>query len=116
MWIFCLARKLIDLLLKKGTDVYLVSGGLRRVIQPVMDYLNIPRDNLYANRIIFDSKGERCACVCVRTRVYVSECVSTCVWLGHWPDNQKVSGLIPFGCYLEQETSLTLLQSTQLLK
>ena len=57
MCVSCFARKLIDLLRKKGTHVYLVSGGFRSVIEPVMDYLNIPRDNLYANRIIFDSKG-----------------------------------------------------------
>ena len=54
---FSLLRKLVRLLQKKNTHIYLVSGGFRKIIEPVMDYLNIPKENLFANRMIFDSKG-----------------------------------------------------------
>ena len=62
---FFLLRKLIHLLQKRSTHIYLVSGGFRKIIEPVMDYLNIPKENLFANRMIFDSKGlyERCVTV-----------------------------------------------------
>ena len=37
--------------------MYLVSGGFRRLIEPVAEFLNIPRENVFANRILFDRKG-----------------------------------------------------------
>ena len=44
------------------------------------------------------------------------------LWFEHWPGNHKVPGLMPSSisccccCFLEQETLLSLLQSTQLYK
>jgi phosphoserine phosphatase len=50
-------RELIALLQCNGTSVYLVSGGFRRFIEPLAEILNIPRENVYANSIIFNEKG-----------------------------------------------------------
>ncbi|EPB67803.1 putative phosphoserine phosphatase SerB [Ancylostoma ceylanicum] len=47
-------RQLIIALHKRGTDVYLVSGGFRRLIYPVADILGIDRKRIYANEILFD--------------------------------------------------------------
>ncbi|KIH60774.1 phosphoserine phosphatase SerB [Ancylostoma duodenale] len=47
-------RQLISALHKRGTDVYLVSGGFRRLIYPVADILGIDRKRIYANEILFD--------------------------------------------------------------
>jgi len=40
--------KLIKELQDRGTDVYLVSGGMRIMIDPVAEILNIPLDNIRA--------------------------------------------------------------------
>ena len=49
--------RLVAALQKRGTDVYLVSGGFRLMINPVADSLNIPLENIYANTILFDGDG-----------------------------------------------------------
>ena len=49
--------RLVAALQKRGTDVYLVSGGFRLMINPVADSLNIPLENIYANTILFDGYG-----------------------------------------------------------
>uniref|UniRef100_A0A0K0EG56 Phosphoserine phosphatase n=1 Tax=Strongyloides stercoralis TaxID=6248 RepID=A0A0K0EG56_STRER len=48
---------LIKALQIKGTTVYLVSGGFRKIIIPVAKQLGINEMNIYANEIIFDDKG-----------------------------------------------------------
>ncbi|KAF8378583.1 hypothetical protein HHK36_029929 [Tetracentron sinense] len=52
----------IDELIKKlkanNTDVYLVSGGFRQMIQPVAFLLGIPPENIFANQLLFGSSGE----------------------------------------------------------
>uniref|UniRef100_A0A1I7XRU5 glucuronosyltransferase n=1 Tax=Heterorhabditis bacteriophora TaxID=37862 RepID=A0A1I7XRU5_HETBA len=48
-------QNLINTLHKRGTDVYLVSGGFRRLILPVADILGIDRKRIYANEILFDT-------------------------------------------------------------
>ena len=53
-------KALVDALLEKGKQVYLVSGGFRLMIEPVAAQLNIPKENIFANTIIFteeESKG-----------------------------------------------------------
>ncbi|GMT23485.1 hypothetical protein PFISCL1PPCAC_14782, partial [Pristionchus fissidentatus] len=48
---------LIHALHKRGTHVYLVSGGFRTIIEPVADILSIPHSRIYANELIYDSHG-----------------------------------------------------------
>lgn len=49
---------LVSLLLSKGTTVYLVSGGFRRLIEPLAEFLGIPKENVFANRMFFDKEGQ----------------------------------------------------------
>ena len=46
-------RELTQRLQERGTAVYLVSGGFRSIINPIADMLNIPRDHVYANTILY---------------------------------------------------------------
>ena len=46
-------EKLVSLLKSRGTQVYLVSGGFTQMIFPVADTLGIPRDQVFANTILF---------------------------------------------------------------
>ncbi|CAM8936961.1 unnamed protein product [Rhodiola kirilowii] len=52
----------IDDLVKKlkesGKDVYLISGGFRQMINPVASILGIPRENIFANNLLFGEYGE----------------------------------------------------------
>ena len=41
----------------RGTDVYLVSGGFRLMIDPVAEALGLPRGRVFANTILFDEAG-----------------------------------------------------------
>jgi len=50
-------RELVDQLHKRNVDVYLVSGGFRRIIKPVADLLKIDHDRIFANEILFDEYG-----------------------------------------------------------
>ncbi|XP_043718754.1 phosphoserine phosphatase, chloroplastic-like [Telopea speciosissima] len=50
--------ELIKKLKVKQTDVYLVSGGFRQMIQPVSLLLGIPPENIFANQLLFGSSGE----------------------------------------------------------
>jgi len=50
-------RDLIDLLHSRSVPVYLISGGFHEFIDPVADILNIPRGNVYANRLYFHYDG-----------------------------------------------------------
>jgi len=47
-------EKLVAALHARGTAVYLISGGFRQMIYPIADSLNVPRENVYANNILFD--------------------------------------------------------------
>merc|ERR1712032_1760821 len=49
---------LVDALRNRGTDVYLVSGGFRIMIEPLAIHLGIPIDRVYANTINFGKTGE----------------------------------------------------------
>jgi len=42
---------------EKGTAVYLISGGFKRIIERAAEQLNIPNENIFANRLLFDDEG-----------------------------------------------------------
>ena len=48
---------LISTLYKCKTEVYLVSGGFRQMINPLADILQIPKENVFANNILHDTEG-----------------------------------------------------------
>ena len=48
-----LSSELVSLLHQRGTEVYLVSGGFRSLIEPMAEFLGIPKKNIYANRLLF---------------------------------------------------------------
>ena len=48
---------LVSSLQKCRTDVYLVSGGFRQMINPLADMLKIPREKVFANNILHDANG-----------------------------------------------------------
>mmetsp|Transcript_20948 Transcript_20948/g.37557 ORF Transcript_20948/g.37557 Transcript_20948/m.37557 type:complete len:292 (-) Transcript_20948:244-1119(-) len=50
--------KLVEALHKRGTDVYLVSGGFRLMIEPVAERLGVSVERIYANTITFDENGD----------------------------------------------------------
>merc|ERR1712194_891176 len=50
-------ERLVRRLQKRGTDVYLVSGGFDVMVEPVAALLNIPKENIIANTILFDEEG-----------------------------------------------------------
>ncbi|KAK8378026.1 hypothetical protein O3P69_018750 [Scylla paramamosain] len=57
----CLTKdvdKLVEVLQERGVDVYLVSGGFRSLIAPVAKLLNIPLENIFANRLKFFFDGD----------------------------------------------------------
>lgn len=49
--------QLIDALQKRGTHVYLVSGGFRQMIDPVAALLRIPTHRIFANTLHFEPSG-----------------------------------------------------------
>eukprot|EP00850_Spirogloea_muscicola_P005067 SM000022S07281 [mRNA] locus=s22:901995:903395:- [translate_table: standard] len=50
-------KELIAALEKRGTTVYLVSGGFRQMIEPAAALLGIPRERIFANRLLFSDDG-----------------------------------------------------------
>lgn len=51
-------RRLINCLHSRNVVVYLVSGGFKGLIEPVATELNIPLQNIYANRLKFYLNGK----------------------------------------------------------
>lgn len=49
---------LIEILHKKGKNIYLVSGGFRQMINPIALQLGISINNIYANNLFFTEDGE----------------------------------------------------------
>jgi phosphoserine phosphatase len=47
---------LVRRLQARGTQVFLVSGGFRAIINPIADLLDIPRSHVHANTILFDAE------------------------------------------------------------
>jgi len=52
-------RELVAMLQARGTRVYLVSGGFDSLIEPAAEMLNIPKENIFANRIKFYYDGDK---------------------------------------------------------
>jgi len=50
-------REMLARVRSRGTEVYLVSGGFRQMIEPVADMLNIPHDHIFANNLLFEEDG-----------------------------------------------------------
>ncbi|XP_064621034.1 phosphoserine phosphatase-like isoform X2 [Lineus longissimus] len=50
-------KALVELLHSRKVDVYLVSGGFKSIIEPIAKELNVPIDNIYANRFKFYYDG-----------------------------------------------------------
>lgn len=42
---------------KNGEDIYILSGGFKEIIFPIVKKFNIPESNVYANTLEFDKKG-----------------------------------------------------------
>ncbi|KAJ6749167.1 PHOSPHOSERINE PHOSPHATASE [Salix purpurea] len=51
-------NELVKNLKAKNTNVYLISGGFRQMINPVASILGIPPENIFANQLLFGSSGE----------------------------------------------------------
>ncbi|XP_028786171.1 phosphoserine phosphatase, chloroplastic isoform X1 [Neltuma alba] len=51
-------KELVEKLKAKHIDVYLISGGFRQMINPVASILGIPKENIFANQLLFGSSGE----------------------------------------------------------
>ncbi|KAK9000106.1 hypothetical protein V6N11_082239 [Hibiscus sabdariffa] len=51
-------EELVKKLKSRKTDVYLISGGFRQMINPVASILRIPQENIFANQLLFGSSGE----------------------------------------------------------
>ncbi|KAJ4824016.1 hypothetical protein Tsubulata_046175 [Turnera subulata] len=49
---------LVKKLKSRNTDVYLISGGFRQMINPVASILGIPLENIFANQLLFGDSGE----------------------------------------------------------
>ncbi|CAH3013746.1 unnamed protein product [Porites evermanni] len=50
-------RELVKTLHDRGTAVYLVSGGFKRIIQRAAKELDICNENIFANTLLFDNEG-----------------------------------------------------------
>ena len=76
----------MKLLFHRGVDVYMITGGFRDVIEPLADYLGIPRDHVFANKLIFKEDGKFTLCttvfalVCVCARVHAQLSVAAALW------------------------------------
>lgn len=52
------ARVVIKFLQENGIDAMLLSGGFRSSIIPLAEYVGIPKQNIFANDLIFGETGE----------------------------------------------------------
>lgn len=52
------ARGVMKLLQENGVDTILLSGGFRGSIIPLAEYVGIPKQNIFANKLIFDAEGK----------------------------------------------------------
>ena len=51
-------RDLVQQLRSRGTAVYLISGGFKQLLEPVVEHLGILNTHVYANRLLFRDNGE----------------------------------------------------------
>eukprot|EP00058_Branchiostoma_floridae_P013470 XP_002598958.1 hypothetical protein BRAFLDRAFT_122454 [Branchiostoma floridae] len=45
-------KEVVSLLQKRGTAVYLVSGGFFRIIEPIAKLVGVPVENIFANKLV----------------------------------------------------------------
>ena len=50
-------RELTGALKKKGVPVYLITGGFQSIVESVAKLLDIPKENIFANKIKFFYNG-----------------------------------------------------------
>ena len=51
------AKEVIKIAQYLGTNIFLMSGGYDQSIWPLADYLDIPRNQVFANHLFFDNHG-----------------------------------------------------------
>ena len=51
-------RELCSLLQHRNVPIFLISGGFDCIIEPVASLLNIPKENIHANRLKFYFHGK----------------------------------------------------------
>jgi phosphoserine phosphatase len=51
-------KEIIRMLKNQGINIYIVSGGYDLPLHILADYLDIPRRNVYANKLLFTKDGE----------------------------------------------------------
>ena len=56
--VLILFRRLVEVLNSMQVDIYLISGGFDQLIFPVARLLSIPEENVFANKLLFDEKGQ----------------------------------------------------------
>lgn len=49
--------KIFELLIKKGHNIFVITGGFIDFVFPITDQLQIPRKNVFANEFILDEDG-----------------------------------------------------------
>lgn len=54
---YLINREFIDHLRAQDKKIYLISGGFHSLIDPVAQELSVPIQNLFANKLLFDFKG-----------------------------------------------------------
>eukprot|EP01101_Sappina_pedata_P002684 TRINITY_DN128_c0_g2_i2.p2 TRINITY_DN128_c0_g2~~TRINITY_DN128_c0_g2_i2.p2 ORF type:complete len:192 (+),score=63.36 TRINITY_DN128_c0_g2_i2:424-999(+) len=52
------SHKLISALQQAGVDIYLISGGLRIIVEKIADLVQIPHDRVFSNTLFFNDRGE----------------------------------------------------------
>ena len=58
-FLFLPHRELIEVLHSRGVAVYLISGGFHGIIEPIAKAVNVPKSNIFANRLCFYFNGKQ---------------------------------------------------------
>ncbi|KRX68171.1 Phosphoserine phosphatase [Trichinella sp. T9] len=80
------AKSLIDLLKSRNTDVFLVTGGFSHIAYYAADQLGIPHQNVFSNKLIFDSNGTFSNLISLNLNILHSENTK---YLGNYVDFDK---------------------------
>jgi phosphoserine phosphatase len=51
-------RELVELLKQKNKSIYIISGGFRQLIEPLVESIGISNKNIYCNELEFNNNGE----------------------------------------------------------
>ena len=55
---------MVKLLRSRGCSVFLVSGGMLEIIEPVAELLQINKENIFANRLKYFFDGNELVVLC----------------------------------------------------